>query len=71
MGFCDFCCFILCRYENWWDFGVFGGFVASYFVILRVGGIFGIFAASYFVVLRVGVFFLGFLGVLLLHTLSF
>ena len=56
MGFWDFwvfCCFILCRFENRWVFGVFGVFAASYFVVLRIGG------------------FLGFLGFLLLHTLSF
>ena len=53
--------------------GVFGVFAASYFVVRRVGwvfGVFGVFAASYFVVLRIGGF-LGFLGFLLLHTLSF
>ena len=32
-----------------------------------MGLVFGIFAASYFIVLRIG----GFLGFLLLHTLSF
>ena len=51
-------------------FGGFWGFAASHFVVLRIGGVFGVFAASYFVVLRIGGF-LGFLGFLLLHTLSF
>ena len=37
---------------------------------MRIGRVFGIFAASYFIVLRIGGF-LGFLGFLLLHTLSF
>ena len=53
--------------------GVFGVFAASYFYRFEnrwVFGVFGVFAASYFIVLRIGGF-LGFLGFLLLHTLSF
>ena len=40
-GFWDFwgfCCFILCRFENCWVFGVFA---TSYFIILRIGGFLG------------------------------
>ena len=69
LSFCDASYFVVLR-VGW----VFGVFAASYFIVLRIGwvfGVFGVFAASYFVVLRVDGFFWGFLGFLLLYTLSF
>ena len=57
LGFLGFYYFILYYFENWWVFGGFGIFAASYFVVLQVDGVFGFlgfFVASYFVVLRIG-----------------
>ena len=63
------CYFILCHSVSWWGFW---GFCCIFCRSASWWGFwdFLVFSASYFVVLRVGGF-LGFLGFLLLHTLSF
>ena len=53
---------------GFWDFCYF--ILYSQFEKRWVFGVFGVFATSYFVILRIGGF-LGVLGFLLLHTLSF
>ena len=52
---------------GFWGFWGFCCFILGRFENRWVFGVFGVFATSYFVVLRIG----GFLGFLLLHTLSF